>query len=78
MVEDIAIKKAWMLLVDGRRQFDKEGIEDVGGWQKTVQLRRHGGCWWMIEHSAIKKVWRLLVDGRRPCNEAGVKAAGGW
>ena len=30
-VEDSAIQKAWGLLVDGRRQCDKEGIEDAGG-----------------------------------------------
>ena len=34
MVEDSAIKKAWTLPVDGRRQCNQEGTGDAGGWWK--------------------------------------------
>ena len=32
MVEDSAIKKAWRLPVNGRKQCDKEAVEGAGGW----------------------------------------------
>ena len=31
MIEDSAIKKAWRLPVDDRRQCNKEGVEAAGG-----------------------------------------------